>query len=56
MDERPYTGGKPGRVDVNGVEWWACDPYPTWYRRGDDGELITAMAYEGGVTWPKEGQ
>lgn len=23
---------KPGRLDVNGVEWWACDPYPTWYR------------------------
>lgn len=22
----------PGRLDVNGVEWWACDPYPTWYR------------------------
>lgn len=17
---------------MNGVEWWACDPYPTWYR------------------------
>lgn len=28
----------PGRLDINGVEWWACDPYPTWYRY-DDGEL-----------------
>jgi hypothetical protein len=21
-----------GRLDVNGVEWFACDPYPTWFR------------------------
>jgi hypothetical protein len=21
-----------GRVDVYGNEWFACDPYPTWYR------------------------
>lgn len=30
---QPYADAtKPGRVDVNGVEWWACDPYPTWFR------------------------
>jgi hypothetical protein len=28
-----------GRLDVNGVEWFACDPYPTWYRYGENGEL-----------------
>ena len=30
---QPYgTPGEPGRLDVNGVEWFACDPYPTWFR------------------------
>lgn len=29
-----------GRLDVDGVEWFACDPYPCWYRwEGDD--LVT---------------
>jgi hypothetical protein len=23
---------KAGRLDINGQEWWACDPYPTWFR------------------------
>lgn len=33
MEEpRRWTAGTPGRTDVNGVEWFACDPYPTWYR------------------------
>lgn len=40
FEDRLYTGGKPGRLDVNGIEWWACDPYPTWYRWVDR-ELIT---------------
>lgn len=40
-DARPYEDPhKPGRKDVDGVEWWACDPYPTWYR-WENGELIT---------------
>lgn len=31
--KEPYRSGEgPGRLDVDGVEWWACDPYPTWYR------------------------
>ena len=29
-----------GRVDRDGVEWFACDPYPTWYRR-ENGKLRT---------------
>lgn len=33
MTYQPYRDlTQPGRFDVNGVEWWACDPYPTWYR------------------------
>lgn len=33
MTDRHYEDpSKPGRMDVNGEEWWACDPYPTWYR------------------------
>lgn len=31
---------EPGRKDLDGVEWWACDPYPTWYR-WENGELHT---------------
>ena len=40
-DDRRWVGGegKPGRMDVHGVEWFACDPYPTWYR-WKDGKLI----------------
>lgn len=35
--DQPYgDGSKPGRIDINGEEWWACDPYPTWFR-WDDG-------------------
>jgi hypothetical protein len=34
---------EPGRMDVEGVEWWACDPYPTWYR-WEDGKLYTNPA------------
>lgn len=34
----------PGRMDVNGVEWWACDPMPTWYRWDEEGELHTYPA------------
>lgn len=41
---RPYEDpDKPGRKDVNGVEWWACDPYPTWFR-WEGGELFTNHA------------
>lgn len=33
---QPYNDPhKPGRLDANGIEWWTCDPYPTWYRRVD---------------------
>lgn len=27
------------RLDKDGVGWYACDPYPTWYR-WEDGTLI----------------
>ena len=35
-----------GRFDVNGVQWFACDPYPTWYR-WEDGKLITRSDRDG---------
>jgi hypothetical protein len=42
--KEPYRSGEgPGRLDVDGVEWWACDPYPTWFR-WEDGELFTNPA------------
>lgn len=38
---RPWDGEWPhGRMDVDGVEWRACDPYPLWYRHREDGKLI----------------
>lgn len=42
-DERPYTYGKPGRLDVDGVEWWACSPYPHWYRWEGDVLIVRSM-------------
>lgn len=39
LNDQPYTGGNPGRIDSSGVEWFACSPYPTWYRWEGD-ELI----------------
>ena len=32
-----------GRLDVDGVRWYVCDPYPTWFRWVNEGgtkELI----------------
>lgn len=47
---QPYADARePGRLDVNGVEWWACDPYPTWYYWDEDGVLHTNPA-----AWAKE--
>lgn len=39
---RRWTGDHPdgGRTDIYGVVWFACDPYPTWYRH-ENGKLIT---------------
>lgn len=43
VDETPrkWTSetGQP-RLDKDGVGWYACDPYPTWYR-WENGKLIT---------------
>lgn len=39
--DRPFENiHKPGRRDVDGIEWWACDPYPCWYRYTESGDLI----------------
>ena len=39
-DRRMYQWPGPGKVDNEGVEWFACDPYITWYR-WEGGELYT---------------
>lgn len=36
---RPFTWGTDGRLDNDGTVWYACDPYPTWFR-WEDGKLI----------------
>ena len=42
-ERRQWEEGHPDgpRLDVDGVAWSACDPYPTWYRWEDD-RLITS--------------
>lgn len=48
---RPYGDpSKPGRLDVNGVEWWACDPYPTWFR-WDDMDKLTGTLHTNPARW-----
>jgi hypothetical protein len=39
-----YRYPNPGRRDVNGVEWHACGPYPTWFRWDEFGLLRTDHA------------
>lgn len=34
---KPYSDlALPGRLDIRGVEWWATDPYPCWFRSEGD--------------------
>lgn len=43
---RPFTSGTAaGRLDTDGIVWFACDPYPTWYR-WEDGELYTTYNHK----------
>jgi hypothetical protein len=44
---RPYTDGTQGRTDVDGVVWFACDPYPTWYR------WENSVLYTADPVWPR---
>jgi hypothetical protein len=44
-EPRPWTMETgAGRVDADGVEWFTCDPYPTWYRYDANHRLITRTA------------
>ena len=46
---RPFTSETgAGRLDADGNEWFACDPYPCWYRW--DGGRIVQPGPE--VEWP----
>ncbi|UYL88185.1 hypothetical protein SEA_EVAA_74 [Gordonia phage Evaa] len=42
-EPRRWTAEHPdgGRVDVDGTEWFACDPYPTWYRWEETDDPLT---------------
>lgn len=31
---------------VDGVEWSVTDPYPTWFRRGEDGTIYQLDAHD----------
>lgn len=54
MTEQPYRDPHHrGRLDVNGVEWWVCDPYPTWYR-WEGRDLHTRSAYDEEIEWADE--
>ena len=48
-----------GRLDEHGVRWFACDPYPHWFRRedGDVGgtsRIIEKSIYRGDPYWRDE--
>lgn len=48
---QPYTDpSKPGRLDVNGVEWFACDPYPTWFR-WEDMTTLSGKLFRNPARW-----
>lgn len=47
-EERWRSGGE-GRLDADGLRWWACDPYPTWYRY--DGLILRTRGDQNGATW-----
>lgn len=55
MEEtRTYTSAAGGgRLDVNGVEWFCCDPWPTWYRRGPN-ERVILRSTEDPAPWQDE--
>ena len=47
MTDKKYpwsNSNEPGRMDVDGVEWWACSPYPTWYRWAEGHKLVRRVA------------
>lgn len=47
----PYTDPeKPGRLDTNGDEWYACDPYPTWFR-WDDMSTFSGRLHTNPARW-----
>jgi len=51
--ERHTTRDDP-RLDVNGVEWFACDPYPTWFRWENMDTLSGELILGHHVRWADE--
>lgn len=53
-DARRWTAESgQGRLDVDGTEWFACDPYPTWYRY--DGPQLFTRDYDS-PAWADESE
>lgn len=49
---RPFMDpSQPGRLDRDGVQWYATDPYPTWFRRDADGAVIHRPWGDGFPGW-----
>jgi hypothetical protein len=50
----PFTNPhKPGRKDRGGVEWWACDPYPTWFRYENEKVVVPGDGFPGWADEPE---
>ena len=52
-DDRPYVWPNPPRLDVDGVEWWATDPYPLWYRYEGEWGNIDSPRVAHKPVWPE---
>lgn len=56
VDDAPkrWTEAHPdgGRIDVDGSVWFACDPYPTWYRWEDNDGVRSLVLRDGRGGWP----
>lgn len=51
---RPFEDPRlPGRLDRAGRQWWACDPYPHWFR-WSDGALIVRPEFGDAIGWADE--
>ena len=42
---RPYVYPNEPREDIDGVKWYACDPYPTWYRRENGKTIVGRLKF-----------
>ena len=57
-DRRWYYESGKGRLDINGLEWFTCDPYGTWYRiERDEQSVAYPIKWADGLgNWPTVNQ